>query len=65
MVFEIFNGQYGAYLFQKYFRGYFEFNWSLQILTITIFADSNNTYQDLPFELLKLDPRANTVFDRK
>ena len=29
------------------------------------FADSTNARQDLPFELLKLDPCANAVFGRK
>ena len=29
------------------------------------FADSVNTYQDLPFELLKLNLCANAVFGRK
>ena len=29
------------------------------------FADSVNTYQDFPFELLKLDLCANTAFGRK
>ena len=48
-----------------FFKNIFEDILSLTGVESGFFADSVNTYQDLPFELLKLDLCANAVFGRK
>ena len=61
VVFEIFYGRYWTRPFQKYFRGIL----SLTAVASGFFADSANTYQDLPFEPLKLHLCANALSGRK
>ena len=48
-----------------FFKNIFEDILSLNGVESGFFEDSANTYQDLPFELLKLDLCANVVIDRK
>ena len=48
-----------------FFKNIFEDIFSLTGVESGCFADSNNTYPDLPFEQLKLDLRANIFFGRK
>ena len=48
-----------------FFKNLFEDILSLTGVEWVFFADSVNIYQDLPFEVLKLDLCANAVFGRK
>ena len=47
------------------FKNIFENILSLTGVELGFFADSTNTYQYIPFELLKLDLCAKAVFGRK
>ena len=48
-----------------FFKNIFDNILSLTGVESDFFADSDNTHQDLPFELLKLELCANAVFGRK
>ena len=51
--------------FAFFFKSIFDNILSLTGVESGFFADSANAYQDLPFELLKLDLCANAFFGRK